>query len=125
MMGWNIRVYRQMNKRTTPATTNSSQGTRLAVWQTDSFGLGWIDELVKEGKAVDLGGDGYPSHYTATFEHLIPPILLGPPQARSAWAYDATDILGKLWEGKTVINQPAVKSCRPGEWLLIEAWDES
>ncbi len=125
MLGWNISVYCQMNKGTTPATTNSPQGTRLAVWQTDCFGLRWIDELVKEGEVIDLGGNGYPYYYTASFEHLIPPILIGPPGARSTWSYDDTDILGKLWEGKTVINQTAVISCRPEEWLLVVAWDES
>ena len=29
------------------------------------------------------------------------------------------------WEGKTVIDGDAATLCRPGEWLLVEAWDES
>ena len=117
MLGWHISVYRQMDKGTAPATANSLKGTRLAVWQTGLGGLEWIDELVKKGKVVDLGGNGYPSYYTATVGHLTAHIVNGP--------HEATDILGKLWEGKTVINQAAVISCRLEEWLLVVAWDES
>jgi hypothetical protein len=29
------------------------------------------------------------------------------------------------WEGKTTIDEAALDSCDPEEWLLVEAWDES
>ena len=73
MPGWHIGVYKQANGGRSPATATSSQGRRLAVWQTGLGGLGWLSELVKAGKAVDLGGNGYPCRYTVTAELLMQP----------------------------------------------------
>ncbi len=125
MLGWHISVYRQADKRAAPATMKSREGARLAVWQTGWDGLQWIGELVKEGKAIDLGGNGYPCSYTAIAEHLVPHIIDGPPGAKDTWACGATDIITEKWEGKTMIDQAAVADCNPDEWLMIEAWDES
>jgi len=97
----------------------------LAVWQTGLSGLDWVDELLKAGKAIDLGGHGYPCRYTATAENLIPRIVDEPPGARRIWTSGLGDILSEKWEGKTVIDRAAAACCRPDEWLLIEAWDES
>ena len=125
MLGWNIGVYRLMENEEGPATATSAYGTRLAVWQTGLYGLKWIDELVKEGKAIDLDGNGYPFRYTATAEHLIPHFVNGVPEARERWSFEVTDIILEGWEGKTAIDQAAIALCRPDEWLLVEAWDES
>ena len=125
MLGWHISVYRQADKIASPATAMSPQGRRLAVWQTGLNGLDWISELVKDGKAIDLGGDGYPSRFTSTGEHLIPRIVDGPPEALSTWISGASDILGEGWVGRTVIDRAAVAECLPEEWLFVEAWDES
>jgi hypothetical protein len=65
MLGWNLSVYRQADNRTSPATKESATNARLAVWQTGVGGLTWLDELVKEGKAINLGGNGYPDRYIA------------------------------------------------------------
>ena len=125
MLGWHISIYRQTNDGTSPATAESAAGTRLAVWQTRDGGLNWIKELVKEGKATDLGGDGYPYRYTATAKDLSPRIIGGPPGARRVWASGEGDILTDKWAGRTVIDHAESAACRPDEWLLIEAWDES
>ena len=125
MLGWHISVYRQCDEGRSPATFESSEGARLAVWQTALGGLKWVDELVKAGRAIDLGGNGYPCRYTATAENLSPRILDGPPGARQVWVSGANDILTEKWAGKTVIDATAIAECRPDEWLLIEAWDES
>ena len=125
MTGWHISVYRQTDKGASPATPQSPEGKRVAVWQTGSGGLQWVKELVKEGKATDLGGNGYPCRYTATARDLIPRIIDGPPGARSVWASGEKDILTDTWAGRTVIDHAEFAACRPDEWLLIEAWDES
>jgi hypothetical protein len=57
-------------------------GTRLAVWQTGLGRLDWVYELVKAGKAINLGGNGYPCRYTATAEYLTPRIIDEPPGAK-------------------------------------------
>ena len=124
MLGWNISVYR-LKDGAVPATTKSLTGVRLAVWQTGPGGLDWIDELVKQRKAINLGGNGYPCRFTATAEHLIPQFVNGIPEAHSTWSFEASDILMKEWEGKTAIDQTAIAACRPDEWLLVMAWDES
>ncbi len=125
MLGWHISVYRQPDGGRLPATAKSDQGRRLAVWQTGLGGLEWLDELVKAGKAVNLGGDGYPCRYTVTAENVVPRVVDTPPGARTTWASGADDVLGRNWEGRTKVDRAAAKSCRPDEWLLVEAWDES
>ena len=125
MLGWNISVYRQDRDGSSPATAESVAGARLAVWQTGSEGLDWITELVKTGKVKSLGGDGYPFWYTATAENIIPQIIDEPPMAKRVWVYGVNDIITEQWEGQTVIDSMRAAACRPDEWLLIEAWDES
>jgi hypothetical protein len=125
MLGWHISVFRQQNDGASPATAESEHGTRLAVWQTGLGGLGWLQELVKAGNAIDLGGSGYPCRYTATAEYLVPRIIGTPPGARDVWIYQAGDIITDKWEGRTVVDREAAAQCRPNEWLLVEAWDES
>lgn len=125
MLGWHISIYRQADGGASPATAESVVGTRLAVWQTGHGGLDWIQALVARGAAIDLGGNGYPWRFTSSAEHLIPRIANVPPLARQAWAYGEHDLLTEKWEGKTVIDRAALAGCRPDEWLLVEAWDES
>jgi hypothetical protein len=101
------------------------QGTRLAVWQTGLDGLNWINELVKQQKAISLGGNGYPLEFTAMATHLKTQLLEGPPCAKAIWTHDPGDILSPAWQGKTTKDLEALDACRPDEWLLIQAWDES
>jgi Integrase core domain len=68
MLGWHISVYRKMDARASPAMTESSEGVLLAVWRID-----WLDELVKAGKAIDLGGKGYPSCAIRRPPSTLPP----------------------------------------------------
>lgn len=113
MLGWQIGVYRLTDGGKGPAKLSSPAGTRLAAWETSVGGLDWLDELVTEGKALDIGGDGYPCRYTAQAEFLLPRILGQPPQARNSAHM------------KTVVHESLIKECRFDEWLLVEAWDQS
>ena len=125
MLGWHISIYRQLDDGTSPASLESPEGERLAVWQTGLGGLDWLEELVNAGLALVLGGNGYPCRYTATAQALLPRISGGPPRARAVWASGVNDILTEKWAGRTVIDDAAVAACRPEEWLIVEAWDES
>ena len=125
MLGWAIGVYRQKDSSLSPAKWETPEGARLAVWQTGLGGLDWLDELVKAGKAIDLGGNGYPNRYTANAACLLPHIMEDPPGARANWLIEAGDVVTDKWEGRTVTDPGTASLCRPDEWLLVEAWDES
>ena len=96
-MGWIIFVYRQKKGGTEPATFKTQEGAQLA----ESSGW-WVHDLADAGRAMDLGGDGYPHRYTARAEHIFPEIISGKE-----------------------FNADLAKACDPNEWLLIEAWDST
>lgn len=125
MLGWNIGVYRQQVGGAAPASFGSAHGTRLVVWQTGLGGLDWIYELVKQQKAIRLGGDGYPLEFTAMTMYLKTQLVEGPPHARAIWTYDPGDILLPGWLGETTKDLEALNACRSDEWLIVQAWDES
>jgi hypothetical protein len=127
MLGWHVSVYRQPDGASSPATFESREGARLAVWQTDVGGLDWLIELAKQGKAIDLGGNGYPSRFTARAEILVPHLLGGTFSANETWLIGEGSYIAdaKAWVGKTEIDQEGAQQCRPDEWLLVEVWDES
>ncbi len=124
-LGWHVSVYRQQNDGTAPATFRAPQGARLAVWQTGLYGLRWLDELVTQDKAIALGGNGYPLQYTAQASEIIPHVRGEIPEANAVWSADPGDILLPWWDGRTKRDPEAMAACRPDEWLIVEAWDES
>ncbi len=125
MLGWHISVHKQPKGGRAPATFKGAEGICLVEWQTGLGGLDWIDDLVRAGKAIDLGGNGYPYRYTARAEHLRPGLLAGPPCANEMWVCGPDDILTSKWKGQTTKDLEELAKCRPDEWLLIEVWDES
>jgi hypothetical protein len=126
MLGWHISVYRQQNGGSAPASFGAPQGERLAVWQTGLGGLQWLDELVKQQKAIHLGSDyGCPSEYTAMAAHIVPRLRGDPPEANEVWALSEGDIITPQWLGETTKYPETMDACRPDEWLIIQAWDES
>ena len=125
MLGWHITVYRQETGGGSPASFDAPTGASLAVWQTGLSGLDWIDELVNKGLASCLGGNGYPTKYTAQLKHLQETILGGPPHANQTWHHDEGDVLTEKWLGKTTIDHAALSRCDPDQWVLLEVWDES
>ena len=127
MLGWHLSVYRQADGGDSPATFECKQGVRLAVWQTDVDGLDWLIDLAKEGKAMDLGGNGYPSRFTARAEILVPHLAGGSFPANETWVIGEGSYFPdpKAWIGKTQVDQESAQQCPPEEWLLVEVWDES
>jgi hypothetical protein len=126
MLGWFVCVYRQENSGVSQATNARQEGRLLAKWQTELYGLDWLETLVKENKAVEVAtNSGYPVRYTALAKFIIPYIVDNPPNARKNWIADEGDALLPSWSGKTEINRLEIEKCQPDEWLLIETWDES
>jgi hypothetical protein len=125
MLGYQVSIYRQRDEGASPATAESLEGTRVAVWQTGIGGLDWLVELEKAGKAIFLGGSGYPCRFTATTEHLMQEIIAAAEGVQKPWLLGESEFVTEKWDGKNVIDRDAVAACRPDEWLLVEGWDLS
>ncbi len=125
MTGWHISVYKLSDGGVAPAGADSVRAARIAVWQSDERGLDWLHALAKARDGIDLGGSGYPRCFTAQARHVVSALTDWPPNARTIWLHQSGDVLGEKWVGKTIIDRDAAAGCRPDEWLLIVAWDES
>ncbi len=116
MLGWEVFVYRH---------DEPTEGNLIARWKSSSVGVDWIDLLVKEGKACDLGGSGYPCIYTATASAFLPEIASDllkkkfPPPSLSRNAIFPNDFSGIVW------NKQNLLKCEPEEELLIYLYDQS
>lgn len=97
----------------------------LASWTASIGGLDWLDQLVRDGKATDYGGDGYPMRYTAPARHVLPLIASSPPGHGGPAVVGDDYFLPSGWVGKTRMSREKLTQCPPDEELYIEAWDES
>ena len=127
MLGWHISVCKQTDRGVSPATMESAKGERIAAWMTGSGGLTWIDTLVKTGKVIDLGGNGYPLRFTGTAANVVPPIVPEPPEALTGtiWLCETLSAFTEKCSEMTPTGLIESVGCGMGEWLLIEAWDQS
>ena len=118
VVGWSIRVFRQAGGGDCAGREDSRKGQALARWRSGVQGADWIDDLVRQGCAVSLGGYGYPYTYTAPARWVAPHALAvqpddwGPPDPRLPWI-----------DPRPVIDRAGLDACPPDEWLLIEVWD--
>jgi hypothetical protein len=124
MLGWWIGIYRQEESSLLPPKYETALGASLADWQTGIHGLDWLDDLVKAGNAIDLGGNGYPCRYTATARYLLPHII-SPPNREQDERVISDDENDDHWDEPTVTHPDVASLCHPDEWLLVEAWDQS
>ena len=119
MIGWEIQVLKQADGGYAPSTMESERGSLLAVWLTSDAGaLRWLDNLAIAGKAIALGGNGYPIRFTAAADNLIPLIIRQPVRAMSSQLCDGLRNASVL---QTVPELLTAANCRTGEWLLVEA----
>lgn len=95
----------------------------VAVWQTGS--VGWIQDLVDEGKAAATSRGGYPDSYLVRAEDFRRQLREGLPHENDPWIFGADDVITSDWLGKTTIAEDVLAACDPGECLLFEVWDES
>jgi len=122
-LGWHVSVYRQPSGGARPAAFGDAPGPRLAAWHTGLGGLDWLKALVQDGRALALGGDGYPAEFAVRAGDAIPTLLAGAPLARIGAIAGAGDTLAP--DGRTVLASDVIGACRPDEWLIVQAWDES
>lgn len=116
MLGWEVFVYRH---------GEAADDNLLARWKSSSLGVDWLDLLVKEGTARDLGGSGYPCIYTAVASVVLPVIAPDlrrkkfPPSSIARSAIFPNDYSGIVW------NRENLRNCQPDEELLIYLYDLS
>jgi hypothetical protein len=124
MIGWSVGIYKQEAGGDTPARfTYGRHGIRLAAWETGDVGApDLFEDLAKEGKAINLGGDGYPYQFTAKVVDLKPLICEKPP-CGGEWTFKSEDTRFPAW--LSVMNREAFEKCDSDEWLLIEIFDLS
>ncbi len=120
MLGWGISVFRKSDE-----DSHDIKNLTLARWETGAFGLGWLDELVKENKAVDLGGNGYPLRYSITAGVLFPILKAGLPKHGTPPVIGDDYMLPKGWNGNLLLNEKKFLTCPSDEILIVEAWDLS
>jgi hypothetical protein len=122
MLGWGIYIYRQVPDEPWDKPTEESL---IATWTAGLGGLDWITALVRQGKAVDHGGDGYPDLYTAAAKDILPRISGGPPPHKGPFVIGDDYVAPSGWTGAVKIDHAKIEACSPDEQLTIVAWDQS
>ena len=117
MLGWDALVFRK--------GADALGQQPLVRWATGVFGLEWLDELVKAGKAEDLGGNGYPNRYAITAGVLLASLAHGLPHNRSPLVIGDDYSLPAGWNGKLEPDLAEVAALPADDALVIEAWDQS
>ncbi len=112
MLGWEIFVFSVADK-----------SSSIANWMTGMSGLHWIDELVREGNAIDLGGNGYPCRYSITAGAMLSIVQAGLAPDNSPSVLSDDHVLLRGWNGDAFLAKLAGYCA--DEILIIEAWDQS
>lgn len=124
MIGFEIFVYRA-DLVVDPAAIWPEEQALLVSWLVGGFhGLDWIDDLVKAGKAKDLGGNGYPLRYTALASDFLPVILGGLPRPAGSPIIGDDYYLPAGWIGTPEVREN-LSAVLGDQLLLVNAWDQS
>lgn len=99
MLGWQIIIRKE------------SAETSLASWTAGLGGTDWLDDLVRNNKAKNLGGNGYPNNYSAQASVILPLLTI-----------ELIDLIGG---GIIRLKTDRITGCSENENLIIEAWDQS
>ena len=106
MLGWEIFVSRRLPGETLEAPSKESS---VGCWHGSCDALRWVDDLVKEGRATELGGNGYPYRYLVAAKDVLP-ILKAHQNPK---------------DSRARLHPDAIQKCEPDEQLIVEAWDQS
>jgi hypothetical protein len=122
MLGWAIDIWRQIDPPSTPARKRRGF---IAGWETALEGIKWLDRLVAKGKAVGLGGNGYPLTYKAPMSVIASQLAKGPPRHPGPLTIGEDYFLPSGWTRDFELDEFELAQCSPDEESLIEAWDLS
>ena len=122
MIGYSISVYEFVEGMDITSISNDNEA--LATWTSGGFdGLDWIDNLVSEAKAEDLGGNGYPIYYKAQAQVVLQALATDTPKNKGQTIMDDESVMSSDWRAK--IDTSELAKLKPNQQLIIEAWDLS
>lgn len=113
MLGWWIVVERL-----------GKNGTMMS-WQASIGGLGWIEKVVQDGKAIQSRKDGYPNRYEGRARDILPLIWNGPPAHVAPLVIGDNYVSRGGWIRDFKRDDGLVRACPLDAALIIEAWDQS
>ncbi len=115
MLGWDIYA--------TCLDANKKK-INIASWSTGLGGCRWLDDLMKQGLAKDLGGNGYPNTYELTLDTLLDRIIPSPPSDNGPVVIgddDVSDGSNKSFK----VNLDLIMDLDSKTVVTVEAWDQS
>ena len=122
MLGYEIEIYKFTDGM--DITSNKIDKPILVRWSAGGFGgLDWIDNLVSEAKAKDLGGNGYPLYYKAKAQFILEALALDVPKNKDQTIIGDDYVMPSDW--RSDIDTSKIAKCDPDQQLIVEAWDLS
>jgi hypothetical protein len=122
MIGYSISIYEFVVGMDITSISNDNEA--LATWTSGGFdGLDWIDNLVSQAKAEDLGGNGYPLYYKVKAQFVLQALVMDTPKNKGQTIMDDENVLSADWRSK--IDTSEIAKLKPNQELIIEAWDLS
>lgn len=122
MIGFSISIYEFVEG--VDITSISNDNDALASWSSGGFdALDWIDNLVSQAKAEDLGGDGYPLYYKVKAQFVLQALATDTSKNKRQTILDDESTLSSNRRSK--IDTSEIAKLKPNQQLIIEAWDLS
>ena len=122
MLGFDIEIYKFTDGM--DITSPKLIKPLLTKWSSGGFhGLDWIENLVSEAKAEDLGGNGYPLYYKAKAQFILEALALDVPKNKGQTIIGDDYVMPSDW--RSDIDTSKIAKCDPDQQLIIEAWDLS
>jgi len=122
MLGFDIEIYKFTDGM--DITSLKISKPILARWTSGGFrGLDWIENLVSEAKAEDLGGNGYPLYYKAKAQFILEALALDVPKNKGQTIIGDDYVMPSDWRSE--IDTSKIAKCDPDQQLIVEAWDLS
>ena len=122
MLGFDIEIYKFTDGM--DITSLKIDKPILARWSSAGFrGLDWIENLVSEAKAEDLGGNGYPLYYKAKAQFILQALALDVPKNTGQTIIGDDYVMPSDWRSE--IDTSKIEECAPDQQLIVEAWDLS
>ena len=122
MLGFDIEIYKFTDGM--DITSLKIDKPILARWSSGGFrGLDWIENLVSEAKAEDLGCNGYPLYYKAKAQFILEALALDVPKNTGQTIIGDDYVMPSDW--RSDIDTSKIAKCDPDQQLIVEAWDLS